>query len=434
MSYIEPAPIIHSNDPLASMMKRFHVAAEHLQLDEEIYNVLKSPAKKIIVSLPISMDDGTIRVFEGYRVIHSNILGPSKGGLRFDPGVNLNEVTALAAWMTWKCAVVDIPYGGAKGGVCCDPKKMSFSEMERLTRAYTQAMHDVFGPDKDIPAPDVGTGPEHMAWLMDEYSRARGMTINSVVTGKPTILGGSLGRIESTGRGVMISTLSLLTKFKVNPFGATVAVQGFGNVGSWAAYLLKERGCKVIAISDISGGYYNKKGINIGKAITHRNENNGSLANFKGGDKISNKELISLKVDVLIPAAMEDSITEKNALDISAKFIVEGANGPTAYKADDILLKNKIIAVPDILANAGGVIVSYFEWVQNRLGFKWTKSRVNRRCDAIIKQGFNNVYSISKKYNVSLRIAAYISAIDKVSRTYKYRDGSFTFQKNEKNS
>ena len=434
MSYIEPAPIIHSNDPLASMMKRFHVAAEHLQLDEEIYNVLKSPAKKIIVSLPISMDDGTIRVFEGYRVIHSNILGPSKGGLRFDPGVNLNEVTALAAWMTWKCAVVDIPYGGAKGGVCCDPKKMSFSEMERLTRAYTQAMHDVFGPDKDIPAPDVGTGPEHMAWLMDEYSRARGMTINSVVTGKPTILGGSLGRIESTGRGVMISTLSLLTKFKVNPFGATVAVQGFGNVGSWAAYLLKERGCKVIAISDISGGYYNKKGINIGKAITHRNENNGSLANFKGGDKISNKELISLKVDVLIPAAMEDSITEKNAPDISAKFIVEGANGPTAYKADDILLKNKIVAVPDILANAGGVIVSYFEWVQNRLGFKWTKSRVNRRCDAIIKQGFNNVYSISKKYNVSLRIAAYISAIDKVSRTYKYRDGSFTFQKNAKNS
>ena len=434
MSYIEPAPIIHSNDPLASMMKRFHVAAEHLQLDEEIYNVLKSPAKKIIVSLPISMDDGTIRVFEGYRVIHSNILGPSKGGLRFDPGVNLNEVTALAAWMTWKCAVVDIPYGGAKGGVCCDPKKMSFSEMERLTRAYTQAMHDVFGPDKDIPAPDVGTGPEHMAWLMDEYSRARGMTINSVVTGKPTILGGSLGRIESTGRGVMISTLSLLTKFKVNPFGATVAVQGFGNVGSWAAYLLKERVCKIIAISDISGGYYNKKGINIGKAITHRNENNGSLANFKGGDKISNKELISLKVDVLIPAAMEDSITEKNAPDISAKFIVEGANGPTAYKADDILLKNKIVAVPDILANAGGVIVSYFEWVQNRLGFKWTKSRVNRRCDAIIKQGFNNVYSISKKYNVSLRVAAYISAIDKVSRTYKYRDGSFTFQKNEKNS
>ena len=435
MSYIEPAPIIHSKDPLASMMKRFHVAAEHLQLDEEIYNVLKAPAKKIIVSLPISMDDGAIRVFEGYRVIHSNILGPSKGGLRFDLGVSLNEVTALAAWMTWKCAVVDIPYGGAKGGVCCDPKNMSFSEMERLTRAYTQAMHDVFGPDKDIPAPDVGTGPEHMAWLMDEYSRARGMTINSVVTGKPIILGGSLGRIEATGRGVMISTLSLLTKFKVNPFGATIAVQGFGNVGSWAAYLLKERGCKVLAISDISGGYYNKKGIDVGKAITYRNENNGSLKNFKGGDKISNKELLSLKVDVLVPAAMEDAITEENASDISAKFIVEGANGPTSYKADDILLKNKIVAVPDILANAGGVIVSYFEWVQNRMGFKWTRSRVNRRADTTIKQSFNSVYSISKKYNVSLRIAAYISAIDKVSRTYKYRDGSFTFQKkNDKNS
>ena len=434
MSYKEPAPIIHSKDPLESMMKRFHVAAEHLQLDEEIYDVLKSPAKKIIVSLPISMDSGQIKVFEGYRVIHSNILGPSKGGIRFDPGVNLNEVTALAAWMTWKCAVVDIPYGGAKGGICCDPKNMSLSEAERLTRAYTQAMHDVFGPDKDIPAPDVGTGPDHMAWLMDEYSRSRGLTVNAVVTGKPIILGGSLGRIESTGRGVMISTLSVLTKFKVNPYGATVAVQGFGNVGSWASYLLKERGCKIIAISDISGGYYNKKGIDIRKAIEHRNENKGSLKNFKGGEKISNEELLALKVDVLIPAAMEDSITEENANKIKARYIVEGANGPTSFGADDILKQNDIVAVPDILANAGGVIVSYFEWVQNRLGFKWTKSRVNRRCDSIIKQGFNNVYSISKKYKVPLRIAAYISAIDKVSRTYKYRDGSFTFQKNDKNS
>jgi len=434
MSYKEPAPIIHSKDPLESMMKRFHVAAEHLQLDEEIYDVLKSPAKKIIVSLPISMDNGKIKVFEGYRVIHSNILGPSKGGIRFDLGVNLNEITALAAWMTWKCAVVDIPYGGAKGGVCCNPKQMSLSEAERLTRAYTQAMHDVFGPDKDIPAPDVGTGPDHMAWLMDEYSRSRGLTVNAVVTGKPIILGGSLGRIESTGRGVMISTLSVLTKFKVNPYGASIAIQGFGNVGSWAAYLLKERGCKIVAISDISGGYYNVKGIDIKKAITHRNENKGSLENFKGGDKISNAELLSLKVDVLIPAAMEDAITKENANEVKAKFIVEGANGPTSFGADDILKQNDIIAVPDILANAGGVIVSYFEWVQNRLGYKWTKNRVNRRCDSIIKQGFNNVYSISKKYEVPLRIAAYILAIDKVSRTYKYRDGSFTFQKNGKNS
>ena len=409
MSYKEPAPILHDKNPLESMMKRFHVAAEYLDLDEEVYNVLKSSVKKIIVSLPISMDDGSIRVFEGYRVIHSNILGPSKGGIRYDPSVNINEVTALAAWMTWKCAVVDIPYGGAKGGICCDPKQMSLSELERLTRAYTQSMNDIFGPDKDIPAPDVGTGPDQMAWLMDEYSRARGVTINAVVTGKPIILGGSAGRIEATGRGVMVATLAALTKNKINPFNAKVAIQGFGNVGSWAALLLKERGCNIVAISDISGGYYDEKGIDIGKAIQYRNENKGTLEGFKEATKISNDELLKLEVDVLIPAALENAITEKNVNSIKAKVIVEGAN-------------------------AGGVIVSYFEWVQNRFGFKLTKSRVYRRSDSIIKQSFNNVYSISKKYKVSLRTAAYIAAIDKVSRTYKYRDGSFTFQKNGQNT
>ena len=434
MSYKEPAPILHDKNPLESMMKRFHVAAEYLDLDEEVYNVLKSSVKKIIVSLPISMDDGSIRVFEGYRVIHSNILGPSKGGIRYDPSVNINEVTALAAWMTWKCAVVDIPYGGAKGGICCDPKQMSLSELERLTRAYTQSMNDIFGPDKDIPAPDVGTGPDQMAWLMDEYSRARGVTINAVVTGKPIILGGSAGRIEATGRGVMVATLASLTKNKINPFNAKVAIQGFGNVGSWAALLLKERGCNIVAISDISGGYYDEKGIDIGKAIQYRNENKGTLEGFKEATKISNDELLKLEVDVLIPAALENAITEKNVNSIKAKVIVEGANGPTSHEADSIIEKNGIIAVPDILANAGGVIVSYFEWVQNRLGFKWTKSRVYRRSDSIIKQSFNNVYSISKKYKVSLRTAAYIAAIDKVSRTYKYRDGSFTFQKNGQNT
>tara|TARA_S200000501_G_scaffold330667_1_gene332145 strand:- start:6879 stop:8183 length:1305 start_codon:yes stop_codon:yes gene_type:complete len=434
MSYKEPAPILHDKDPLESMMKRFHVAAEYLNLDEEVYNVLKSSVKKIIVSLPISMDDGSIKVFEGYRVIHSNILGPSKGGLRYDPSVNLNEVTALAAWMTWKCAVVDIPYGGAKGGICCDPKQMSLSELERLTRAYTQSMNDIFGPDKDIPAPDVGTGPDQMAWLMDEYSRSRGVTINAVVTGKPIILGGSAGRIEATGRGVMVATLAALTKNKINPFNSKVAIQGFGNVGSWAALLLKERGCNVVAISDISGGYYDEKGIDIGKAIQYRNENKGTLEGFKEATKISNEELLKLNVDVLIPAALENAITEKNVNSIKAKVIVEGANGPTSHEADSIIEKKGIVAVPDILANAGGVIVSYFEWVQNRLGFKWTKSRVYRRSDSIIKQSFNNVYSISKKYKVSLRTAAYIAAIDKVSRTYKYRDGSFTFQKNGQNT
>ncbi len=429
MSYKEPAPIMHDKDPLESMMRRFDVAAKYLNLDKEVYNVLKSSERKIIVSLPISMDDGSVSVFEGYRVIHSKILGPSKGGIRFDMGVNLNEVTALAAWMTWKCAVVDIPYGGAKGGIKCDPKQMSTSELERLTRAYTQSMLDIFGPDKDIPAPDMGTGPDQMAWLMDEYSRAKGNTVNAVVTGKPIILGGSLGRIEATGRGVMVSTLAALTKMKINPFNATVAVQGFGNVGSWAAQLLKERGCTVVAISDVSGGYYNEKGIDIGKAITYRNENNGMLEGFNGGEKITNEELLVLDVDVIIPAAMENTITEKNADKIKAKLIVEGANGPTSHEADPILARKGIVAVPDILANAGGVIVSYFEWVQNRLGFKWTINRVYRRSDAIIKEAFNNVYSISKKYKISLREAAYIAAIDKVAKTYKYRNGSFTFQK-----
>jgi len=430
MSYIEPAPILDHANPLDSMMKRFQIASEHLGLDEDIYNVLKAPARQVIVSLPISMDDGAIKVFTGYRVIHSNILGPSKGGLRYDLSVNLDEVTALASWMTWKCAVVDIPYGGAKGGICCDPRNMSNGELERLTRSYTQSMYNVFGPDKDIPAPDVGTGPNQMAWLMDEYSRSQGATVSAVVTGKPIVLGGSLGRVQATGRGVMTTCLSAMTKLKINPYKSRIAVQGFGNVGSWASYLLKERGASIVSISDISGSYYNKKGINIGKAMTYRNEHKSSLKGFGGGEVISSKDFFALEdIDVLIPAALENVITEKNAKNIKAKLIVEGANGPTSHKADAILLNNGIVAVPDILANSGGVIVSYFEWVQNRLGFKWSESRVNRRADSIIKLGFNNVFKISKEYKVSLRIAAYISAIDKVAKTYKFRDGSFTFQK-----
>ena len=428
------------HDPFANATKQVNDACDVLKIkDKGIREYLAMPNKVLRVKIPVKMDNGKLRVFTGFRSQHNNDRGPYKGGIRyFDPegGVPYmeREVMALSSWMTWKCAVVDIPYGGAKGGVKCNPKEMSPSELERLTRAYTQAMHDVFGPDKDIPAPDMGTGPDQMAWLMDEYSRARGTTVNAVVTGKPIILGGSVGRIEATGRGVMVSTLAALTKMKINPFKATVAIQGFGNVGSWAAQLLKERGCKVVAISDISGGYFNKDGIDVGKAITHKNENNGVLENFDGGDKISNDELLTLDVDVLIPAAMENTITEKNANKIKAKLIVEGANGPTSHEADPILEKKGVVAVPDILANAGGVIVSYFEWVQNRLGFKWTKNRVYRRSDSIIKQAFNNVFAISKKYNISLRTAAYIAAIDKVSRTYKYRDGSFTFQKNGEDS
>jgi glutamate dehydrogenase (NAD(P)+) len=424
MAYIEPAPIKDRENPLESMMERFNIAAEKLGLSDEVYNVLKNPAKQVIVSLPITMDSGKIQVFEGIRVIHSNILGPAKGGIRFAPDVHLDEVRALAAWMTWKCAVVDIPYGGAKGGVRCNPREMSKGEIERLVRAYTMSMIDVFGPDKDIPAPDMGTGPREMAWLMDEYSKAHGMTIPSVVTGKPLVLGGSLGRTEATGRGVMVSALAAMQKLKINPFQATCAVQGFGNVGSWAARLLEERGLKVVAISDHTGAFYNEKGINIVEAIAYRDGNNGTLEGFAGGDKMEDAgDLLTLKIDVLVPAAVEDVITIANADQIKAKLIVEGANGPTSAKADAILNEKGIMAVPDILANAGGVTVSYFEWVQNRLGYKWTADRVNRRSDRIMKDAFDNVYQASIKYNVPMRIAAYIVAIDKVAQTYTYRGG-----------
>jgi glutamate dehydrogenase (NAD(P)+) len=424
MAYIEPAPIKDKENPLESMMERFNIAAEKLGLSDEVYNVLKNPAKQVIVSLPITMDTGKIQVFEGIRVIHSNILGPAKGGIRFAPDVHLDEVRALAAWMTWKCAVVDIPYGGGKGGVRCNPREMSKGEIERLVRAYTMAMIDVFGPDKDIPAPDMGTGPREMAWLMDEYSKAHGMTIPAVVTGKPLVLGGSLGRTEATGRGVMVTALAAMQKLKINPFSATCAVQGFGNVGSWAAQLLEERGLKIVAISDHTGAFYNEKGINIQEAIKHKDANKGTLEGFTGGDRMEvADDLLTLEVDVLVPAAMEDVITAKNAERIRAKLIVEGANGPTSAKADAILNEKGIMAVPDILANAGGVTVSYFEWVQNRLGYKWTADRVNRRSDRIMKDAFEHVYEASVKYNVPMRIAAYIVAIDKVAKTYTYRGG-----------
>src|SRR5690606_36077605 len=402
----------------------FNIAAEKLGLSEEIYNVLKNPAKQVVVSIPITRDNGKVEVFEGIRVIHSNILGPAKGGIRFAPDVHLDEIKALAAWMTWKCAVVDIPYGGAKGGVRCNPREMSAGEIERLMRGYTLAMIDVFGPDKDIPAPDMGTGPREMAWLMDEYSKVRGNTVSAVVTGKPLVLGGSLGRPEATGRGVMVCTLAAMAKLKINPFKATCAIQGFGNVGSSAALLLEERGLKVVAVSDISGAYYNENGIDVAGAIAYRNANNGLLEGFAAAEKMADaSELLELDVDVVIPAAVEEIITSKNVDKIKAPLIVEGANGPTSFNADHLINEKGIMAVPDILANAGGVTVSYFEWVQNRLGYKWTAERVNRRSDRIMKEAFNNVYEASVKYKVPMRIAAYIIAIDKVAQTYTYRGG-----------
>lgn len=423
MKYIEPAPIKDKENPLESMMQRFDKAVELLGITDEMYNILKVPRKQVIVGLPVTLDNGRIHTFEGYRVIHSTILGPGKGGIRFDPDVNLDEVRALAAWMTWKCAVVDIPYGGAKGGIACDPRSMSAGEMERLMRAYTTAMLDVFGPDQDIPAPDMGTGSREMAWLMDEYSKAKGMTVQGVVTGKPLVLGGSLGRTEATGRGVMVSALAAMEKLRLNPYKSTAVVQGFGNVGSYAAALLRERGVKILAISDISGVYYNSNGIDVDAALAYRVSNNGTLEGYKEAEVLPADELFRLPVDVLVPAAKEDVITNRNAREIQAKLIVEGANGPTSATADDIINEKGIMVVPDILANAGGVTVSYFEWVQNRIGYKWTLERINRRTDRIMKDAFNHVHETSQKYNVSLRIAAYIVAIDKVASTYKYRGG-----------
>ncbi|MDW7695161.1 Glu/Leu/Phe/Val dehydrogenase [Flammeovirgaceae bacterium SG7u.111] len=424
MAYIEPAPIKDKENPFESMMSRFDIAAQKLGLDRETYEVLKSPSKQVIVSLPITMDDGSKRVFEGYRVIHSDTLGPSKGGVRYDPGVNLDEVKALAAWMTWKCAVVDIPYGGAKGGITCTPWEMSQAELERLTRAYTVSMYQIFGPELDIPAPDMGTGPQEMAWIMDEYSKANGKTVNAVVTGKPLVLGGSLGRAEATGRGVMVSALVAMEKIRIIPAKATCAVQGFGNVGSHAASLLAERGVKILGISDHTGAFYNANGIDIKKALEYKKEHNNTLAGFDGGELITNEELLELEVDLLVPAAKEDVITPVNAHRINAKLIVEGANGPMTAKADPIIYGKGTRVVPDILANAGGVTVSYFEWVQNRLGYKWTQERVNRRMDRIMKESFERVYQTSVKYDVTMRIAAYIVAISKVAETNKLR-GSY---------
>lgn len=424
MSYIEPAPIKDKDNPLESMMSRFDLAAQKLGLDNETYNVLKNPDKQVIVSLPITMDDGRIKVFSGYRVIHNTILGPSKGGIRYDMGVTLDEVKALAAWMTWKCAVVDIPYGGAKGGIMCNPRAMSKGEIERLTRAYTLSMLDVFGPDKDIPAPDMGTSQQEMAWLMDEYSKAKGMTVNAVVTGKPLVLGGSLGRVEATGRGVMVSALAAMQRLKMNPSQTSCAIQGFGNVGSNTARLLEERGVKVKALSDVSGAFWSDKGIDIQDAMKYRDKNNGMLEGYPNAEKMLDAEgIITCQVDLLVPAAKEDVINIYNAPNIKARLIVEGANGPTSASADDIINEKGIMVVPDILANAGGVTVSYFEWVQNRLGLRWPLERVNRRCDRIMKEAFEKVYSTSLEFNVPMRIAAYIVAIDKVAKTYKFRGG-----------
>lgn len=419
-TYKEPAPIIDKDNPFESMMQRFDLAASILGLDEGIYNYLKAPVKQIITSVPIIMDSGSIEVFEGYRVIHNDILGPSKGGIRYAPDVNLDEMKALAAWMTWKCSIVNIPFGGAKGGIKCDPSKLSINEIEKLTRRFTANLLDVFGPDKDIPAPDMNTNEQTMAWIMDTYSMHTKKTETAVVTGKPSILGGSLGRVEATGRGVMIVSIAALQKLGLKPENSKAVVQGFGNVGSVAANLMYEQGVKIIGLSDINGAIYNSKGFNIPDVLAHI-QNTKTLIDYPKADIITNEELLELECDVLLPCAKEDQITGKNASKLKCKIICEGANGPTTAKADPILQENDILVIPDILANAGGVTVSYFEWVQDRMGFFWTLDRVNRRLERMMHQAFVNVYRSANQYNVSLRIGAYILAINKVAKTLKIR-------------
>lgn len=419
--YKEPGPKLDKENPFDSMMERFRFATDLLKIDEGMFKYLAMPVQTTIVSIPVIMDDGRIEVFEGYRVIHDNVLGPGKGGVRFAPDVTLDEVKALASWMTWKCAVVNVPFGGAKGAVKCDPSTLSKTELERITRRYTSNMIGVFGPDEDIPAPDMNTNEQTMAWIMDTYSMHARKTVTAVVTGKPLLLGGSRGRKEATGRGVVTTVMSALPKIGLMANRCTVVVQGFGNVGSVSALLMYEQGSKIVGISDVSGAYYNVDGIDIPKAMEYSAGNKGTLEGFKGGKLISNQELLELACDVLIPAAKEDQINKYNAPNIKAKIIAEGANGPVTASADAILEEKGIMVIPDILANAGGVTVSYFEWVQDRQGYFWTEERVNRRLTRMMREAFNLIYGVSEQYNITLRQAAYVYAIDKVAKTLNMR-------------
>ena len=418
--YQEPAPI-DRDSPFQSMMERFDVAAEILELNPGFYEYLCRPARIHITSIPVEMDSGRVKVFEGYRVIHNNVLGPSKGGIRYAPDVSLNEVKALAAWMTWKCALVDLPFGGAKGGIICDPKKLSPDELERLTRRYTADLFDVFGPDKDIPAPDMNTNEQIMAWVLDTYSMHARRTENAVVTGKPVGLGGSKGRKQATGRGVMTVTLAAMERLDLSPGDCTVAVQGFGNVGSTAAELLAEQGCTVVAVSDVTGGYYNENGLDIQEMKRYVKENDGTLEGYEEAQQITNEELLTLDVDVLVPAAKEDQIDREIAENVGARIVAEGANGPTLPEADEVFKERDVLVIPDILANAGGVTVSYFEWVQDRQGYFWTKDRVNRRLDRMMRKAFDRVYKTADKHDVSLRIGAYVMGVRRVAEALRMR-------------
>ena len=412
----------HELNPYEAAEARFEEAAKRLGLAQDLYRYLQYPNKEITVYIPVKMDDGRLEVFTGYRVQHSLVRGPGKGGIRYAPDVSIDEVRALASWMTWKCAVVDIPFGGAKGGVICDPSKMSQRELEALTRRYTAELSDWFGPERDVPAPDVNTNAQIMAWVMDTYSMHKRHTVTAVVTGKPLELGGSLGRPEATGRGVMMTCDRAIAKLGMQKQNCRVIIQGFGNVGSMAARLMHEAGYKIIGLADIHGGLYNDKGFDVPKVVDWVYSQRKSLPDFPGGgQKMSASEVLFQPCEILIPAAIENQITSQNVSRVQTKILCEGANGPTTAPADEVLGKKGVFIIPDILGNAGGVTVSYFEWVQDRQGFFWREREVNERLQDVMDRSFDDVVRYAEKHSVNNRIAAYMLAIDRVAIALKHR-------------
>ena len=421
MSSAHPAVSLEQEiNPWEAQSTRFEFAARKLNLDPGLWKMLSTPSREIIVHFPVHLDNGKIEMFTGFRVQHNIARGPAKGGIRYSPDVTLDEVRALASWMTWKCAVVNIPFGGAKGGVICDPKNMSQGELERVTRRYTSEIIDFIGPEKDVPAPDVNTNEQTMAWIMDTYSMHMGHTVTSVVTGKPLNIGGSRGRIEATGRGVKVMCDESMRYLNMPVEGCRVVIQGFGNVGSNAARLMMERGYKIVGIAEKEGGLSNPKGIDIHQLIEYKYRN-GTTLGFIGAEAMPSEELIVSECEILIPAATENVITSRNADKIKARIVVEGANGPTTAVADEILANKRIFIVPDILANAGGVTASYFEWVQDRQGYFWKEAVVNEQLETILRDSFDDVVRYSEAHNVNNRIAAYMLAIDRVAYTIKQR-------------
>jgi len=407
-------------NPWEAQSARFNFAAQKLNLDEGLWKVLQYPNRELIVHIPVSMDNGKLEVFTGFRVQHSIARGPSKGGIRYSPDVTLDEVRALASWMTWKCAVVNIPFGGAKGGVICDPHKMSMGELERMTRRYTAELIEFIGPEKDVPAPDVNTNEQVMAWIMDTYSMHMRQTVTSVVTGKPINIGGSRGRREATGRGIMIVCDEAVKKLGLRPEETRVIVQGYGNVGSNAAQLMAQAGYKIVGVIEVDGAIYNKNGINIEALSKHRERVRG-IADFPEAEKADPAELLLTECEILVPAATENQITSQNASRVKCRILAEGANGPTTAAADEILADKKVFVIPDILCNAGGVTTSYFEWVQDRQGYFWKESVVNEQLEDIMVNAFRDVVRYAETHNVNNRIAAYMLAIDRVAYTIRQR-------------